>query len=945
MPSERVQKVLNKILRKKNNNSRLLKKFLLTADRGWLRINGQAPDKQFMLADYLFDDERIVFDFSGLSKKSKERFIEWFLEPHEHDAEKVYLNGAATSDYRGYTAEVAFSWWGRIVNQLFYKQQSNKWSLRPFKVTLKYQLTDMEIARGKDGLLISLNQFGLDEQAGKYHAKNDDQDKPLRNTKRLYLTDAVVDELINTPIEKEEYGELIASPHPYSVVVSAPEKRYAAMHDYRLTERFITLKPWYIRFARWFKSSSGQVIDNLIGQSTTPVYANNDPELLLELEDKKIKILRRKFTGEIIIIENRPDLDSLVCCGGGAKIFAHVGAYRAFEEAGIKTANFAGSSAGAIFLTLCYLGYTSYEIEEYFQQFNKDKLIYFEIDRSGFSTTAAMKAGLDYMIVKKVHQIINDHQIDKTQEGRQFLTEHVFNQGKITFDSLAQLKKRYPQCILGDKLIITSTKIAQRETRYFSHEQSPLQSHLEEVSRVGSTSASLPIVFKPTIFSDGEAYTDGGILSNLPTEVFQDDRSTFLRTEHGNCLKLVAFQFDNGPEHHILTSLVDRVYRENFILNWIYSLLTGVKDPASGWERDRLKLMRHSNQVILINTGDISATKFDLTADEQKTLIENGYQAASRYIDSHYSRETVIEPFLAPLKPWYTRWFNYLLGYEEPKPIVQVPEKVHPELLSKKAVNNETMYATFSSIDEALFYCCHRQRSDIFDKIADTAIASGYIKADKVNELRTRHFSAKETIDPVRVEAEALQSKDGVDATTLINNMRLFEVVYPIFQKLPLSSFRNQMDQKIFHYARHVLDLHEPKNTLKSLSGLKYDTHIFVQIMIELMTAYLKACESKNAHEQEIICQNFERLQNLLPLIETRTDSDYWGIWSIQPNNINSILETFENDSVAECKMVCNGFKADQAFYNKLWKSSQEVAANENINNRSLQRDRSFTYS
>lgn len=845
--------VLNAILNKTHPNSVLLKKFILLANQGWLRINGQAPDKQFSLADYLFDNENIILDTSRLNDVSKQKFNLWFKQPHTQDAKRVFLNGYATNEYRGYTAETAFSWWGRLVNFLFYKKKAYQWSLAPLQATFGYQLMDLEIAQGKNGLLVSLNQFANEDLVNKYHAKEDDQAKPLRNTKRILLSNKLIDDLVKMDLNAHAYDELLVNPHPYSVSILPEQykRRFEAMHDYRQTERFIALHPWYIRLVRifgWMKSWFSTLIQNFLGFKKPNVLAAQTQVFTEVLFKDEKFIVQRRPSGEITIMEKRPNLDYMVFCGGGAKIFAHVGSYRAFEEVNISPASFSGSSAGAIMAMLCYIGCTSTEIKEFFQLFRKENLIFNEADRNGISTKEAMKAGLDYMLIKKVKAIISKYQIDETEEGRAFLNTVIFPHGIISFASLSRLKERYPECGLGEHLVVTATNKKQRRTYYYSYTLSP---H-DEISEKVSTSASMPVAFKPSIFSDGEMYTDGGILSNLPTEVFPDDHSTFLSSEHGSCLRLVAFQFDNGPERDILTKVVDRVYRQNFFVNWIYSLLTGVKDPASAWELDLVKLLHHSPSVILVNTGNIASTQFELDDSTKEALMGYGYEAAKEYINIHYPDEN--------------------------------------------ASTHEHLYASFCNIEELLYYCCYRQREDWFDTIA--VYAKTYVMDDKITLLRQRHFPKTEEPE---VKVAIVEPINEIQHD-LLDRMDLFLYIYPILLKMPLTVVRDPINLHLYKKARHSLTIQDPAACVKTLANMTGDIHILLAILIKLVVEY---CPGQAKEKTDLLIQQLKIIEGALTVINKESQNpSFWGSWHLKPETINTILNGLKNNEATKVKQA-----------------------------------------
>ncbi|MDP1601707.1 MAG: patatin-like phospholipase family protein [Legionella sp.] len=841
-------------------NTLLLKKYLLCVHNGWFRINGCAPDETFTLGDYLFDDERIVFDFTRLSEACRDEFLNWFMKPHEDKAFRAFPTGVSTNDYRGYTAEVGLSWWGRITNLLFYKKKSYLWNLAPIELTLNYQLNGMEISKGENGLLIGLNQFAVEEIDNKYHESVDNQDKPLRNTKRLFLTDDIVKELLATDLKLPNYEAMVHNPHPYSIHVELPEKRVREMHEYRLTQRLVVTLPWYTRLWRWLKKKLFESPSTDIEMKELRSGDKNYPADPYIVKDN-VQVFKRPYNGEILIKEKRPDLDSMVFCGGGAKIYGHVGAYKAFEDAGITgTTKYAGSSAGGIMSGLCYLGYTADEIFQFFQGIRQENIIHFDIDSTGISDKVALKAALDYMIVKKFNQIVKKHIIER--EDREFLAKEVLKKGEITYKSLHLLKTRYPNCGLGDKVTITATIVEERKTIYYSHLTTPDLEYSEGIIH----SAGYPVVFKPSVVK-GKKIIDGGVLSNLPTEAIRDDHSTFLESEYGNCLSLVAFQFDNGSERRILDKLADRVYRENFLYNWVCSMLTGVKDPVSGWERDRLKLLQHSTQVILIPVDNVSSTNFDMDLDAQRVLFKNGYKAARKYIKARY---------------------------ESPENGI--------------SHNEEYLYTTFANMEEVLYYCCYRGREDWFESFVEKALEEG-MDDEKIDRLRQRLF--KKQARPLVIDEQPecnldINSVSEVPAVDVLSNMRLFEAIYPVFLKLPLNFMSNGMDLKLYKIARHYFTVDDPLSCLDLLQNIKGETHVLLAVFIKIMTDF-KAGEI----DIDLACSQLDNLNALLPPHKTLCNRIYFGsTWYLLQRHVTRILKEIKGCQWSSLKESCDKSKS-----------------------------------
>ncbi|KTD16138.1 Dot/Icm T4SS effector VpdC [Legionella jordanis] len=870
-------------------NVLLLKKFLLCVHHGWFRINGQPPDSKFSLSDYLLDDERIIIDFTRMSEISRKKFLQWFLAPHREQAYTALLSGVTTNNYRGYTAEVGLSWWGRITNLLFYRRKSYHWHLAPLELSLNYQLTGLEICEDTHGLLIGFNQLAPGETGTKYREPQDNQTEPLRNTKRVILTDAMVEHLLTTDIQAQNFSSMVSNPHPFAVRVLCQSKRMQDMREYRQTQRLITTKSWlqrlFDRLKAWFTKPSNEIeMEEILGGS-------KDYRLLFK--DQQAEIYRRETNGQILVIEKRQDVDSFVFCGGGAKIFAHVGGIKAFEEAGISADKFAGSSAGAIMAILCYIGCSSAEILEFFQGFKEENLIHYDIDSSGLSDARALKAALDYMIVKKVNGIIDKYSIDKTAEGRRFLAEHVFRFGKITFESLHKLKCKYPDCGLGKELIVTATHVERRETRYFSFPTTPWA----EISEAGKTSASFPVIFKPTLL-DGKPHKDGGILNNLPTETFKDDRTTLLESEHGNCLRMLAFQFDHGYERSLVDRLVERVYRENFFWNWIYGLLTGVKDPVSGWEKDRLKLLQHSNQVVLIPVGKISSTQFNLDMRDQNELVKNGYEAANHYIQARYDRT------------------------------------------EEKAKNVELMFSTFSSLEELLYFSCYRGHAEWFERIAREAQQEG-MSEEKIVELRRNYFTQAQNRHESPTDQDDFTSHLSSERTEkcwIFRNMRLFEAVYPIFHRLPSNFVNHANDVKLFKLARHFLSLNQPLFGLRYLNAVKGPTHILFHIFTQFL-------QSSHLAKIEDIAEKFKLLNRALQVNEYKIKSEvFWGNWNLLPRQGLRVINLILKENWEELQNLCASLKQGEEpleVFSVLDTSIVEEEDDIYLDNRIIEGDRS----
>lgn len=824
-------------------NLDLLKKIIITAYLGRLGINGLPPDNKISLGNYLFDNERMIFDFTRLSDAKRSLFIEWLLAPHQKDKEHGFLSGVYVNDYRGFTAEAALSWWGILKNWLF-NNKSEHWKITDLGLSLHYQLTGIEMCHGKQGVLIGFNQFLVPPSGSKYKDPNDSQQEPLGNTKRVFITDKLVDELVGLNYKSLNFESVCKSAHPQSIDVVNPAARHKEMYGYRRMQRFTGLKPWYIRLWRW--------ISNLFTGNTDEVKKPKASEDKLELlyKTKTVKIYQRSKSKEILVTERRPDITNLVLCGGGAKIFAHVGVWKALNEAGIKPTKFAGSSAGAIMALMCYLGYTADEITELFKHFKQEHLVQFDIDRNGLSDAHSLKTALDYAIANKVNQIVTKYKIP-------------YPKGKITFSTLESLRLQFPDCGIGKELIVTATNKRSGKTIYLSLARHPLM----EVSEAVKISASFPVLYRDTLL-DGEEHNDGGILSNFPTEVFFDDHSTFLESEFGNNLKVLAVQFDNGVERNVIDKIMDKVYRENFILNWIYSLLTGVSDPASGWERDRLKLRQYALQTIIPETGSVSTTGFNVEKKTQEELIQNGYQSTMDYINVRYTKK------------------------------------------GNTYVNRELMYSTFNSLGDLLAYCCYRGDLQWFEVVNDLIVKSALPNRTALMkqslELRNLYFNTPTPYIPPKEKTEPnesssltffgnsvchLHNNQSVDSED--NNHAILLALYPIFLKLSSKFLISQIDKALLDRARHSLSIHAPFDCLKHFGKISSDGHIMIHIIVKLVKEL-----KENTCQQ--VYDILKEVENLLYSNINLLRAKYFGKWDLSLPQCLRILNLMKQEKHTE---------------------------------------------
>lgn len=163
--------------------------------------------------------------------------------------------------------------------------------------------------------------------------------------------------------------------------------------------------------------------------------------------------------------------------GGGARGFAHAGALKALEEAGIRPDIVAGVSAGSVVAVMYAAGIRPDDMIKIFQHTGFTQMVGFQLGGGGL-----------FSIDKFAAKILNAIAPAKNIED------------------------------LAIPVRISATDLDSAET--FVFDSGPIGPRLR-------ASCSIPIIFKP-VKIDGHYYVDGGVLQNLPARVIRDECETLI---------------------------------------------------------------------------------------------------------------------------------------------------------------------------------------------------------------------------------------------------------------------------------------------------------------------------------------------------------------------------------------------------------------------------------
>jgi NTE family protein len=205
--------------------------------------------------------------------------------------------------------------------------------------------------------------------------------------------------------------------------------------------------------------------------------------------------------------------------GGGVKAFGMLGALLEAEQRGYQWENLAGSSAGAIIAALAAAGYNALEIKEQFWQL--DFRYFKDVDLIGLIPIIGNALNLWFKQGLYLGNYLEN-----------LLRELLAAKGIFTFKDLV-CEDYASDHIRRYKLVVTATDVTRRKLLRLPHDfkEYGIDPDSMEVCKAVRMSSSLPFFFQPYRIqsrktkNQQETYylIDGGVLSNFPVWVFDDE--------------------------------------------------------------------------------------------------------------------------------------------------------------------------------------------------------------------------------------------------------------------------------------------------------------------------------------------------------------------------------------------------------------------------------------
>ena len=294
--------------------------------------------------------------------------------------------------------------------------------------------------------------------------------------------------------------------------------------------------------------------------------------------------------------------------GGGTRGAAHVGAYQAAIQCGVHFSEVAGTSAGSIVAALVGAGASPDYLLKTVAHLKFSELLS-ESDRRIATPWIVRLAGLflhgKYELLGKIARNGSAHSSEKIQ---------------LAVDNwLAELLPEAARPIKFKDLPlptwIVATDLSGRRAKVWSSKDTPDES----VALAVRCSCSIPLFFEP-VEAGVDLYVDGGMLSNLPAFVYAQGR----QDPQALGGRILGFRLEGEAEHSTQRNIL-----------WMVKRL--IDTAISGSTKIQGELMDNVSTVV-IPTGKISSTNFDISNDEVDFLLRSGRSAVSQFFKNEHTK-------------------------------------------------------------------------------------------------------------------------------------------------------------------------------------------------------------------------------------------------------------------------------------------------------------------
>jgi len=273
-----------------------------------------------------------------------------------------------------------------------------------------------------------------------------------------------------------------------------------------------------------------------------------------------------------------------IFAGGGIRGISYLGALQAFEELNINITGMSGSSVGAIFASLCAVGFTYDEIKEI--AFNTNYELFSDLN---------FKLGKNFGICKGDSFLSYFRElIEKKYYGEQY-------------DPRENSPVRFKD--VDKELVIIATNLSNAACKVYSKIETPD----EEIAQAVRASISIPGFFKP-VWNNDECLIDGDVIGNFPCWRF--DNYLISNTKSG----VIELRLENLEKPRKISNPIDYFLA---VLDSAYNVSSDVLTDLYG--------QNNKYDVVRIDVGNTNIIDFNLSAEDREKLIEKGFCSVKRF--------------------------------------------------------------------------------------------------------------------------------------------------------------------------------------------------------------------------------------------------------------------------------------------------------------------------
>ncbi len=277
------------------------------------------------------------------------------------------------------------------------------------------------------------------------------------------------------------------------------------------------------------------------------------------------------------------NIEYLVFAGGGGRGLAYQSAIKKAQTYGLdlkKVKGYAGTSVGAISALMVAL-------EHNMEQLGKDII------------NCPGESFKDYSL-SSIWRFLTHFGFCKGQVLEDWLKDFIKEKTELddpTFDQLYQ-KTRIT-------LKFYATNLSTGNLQELSFEKTPNA----KVAKAIKTSCAIPVIFEPTVTTEGDYLVDGGLLKNYPIDAFDTPCDRFNKEHNKNTLGFFA------TGKFSLKAQIGKLFARHIegIINFIFSLV----DTVIHREATQMTELDKSRTIFVDCPDEINATTFSMTEETQ----------------------------------------------------------------------------------------------------------------------------------------------------------------------------------------------------------------------------------------------------------------------------------------------------------------------------------------